>query len=171
MGRSSGCILLMLVLLLGTTQVVMHADAQPTPSSLATGIELEIDFGNDTIILFSDVEGTDVLSITEGQLDLVVEWYGNLAYVTAIEGVSNDPQAGLFWQYWVNDELAPVAANLMTVNDTDHILWRRTSSNFITPPGTEIDSGVLVGIIVIGILGPVFLGILQAITMRRTKET
>ncbi len=160
----------MLVLLLGTSQVVMHADAQPTPSSLATGIELEIDFGNDTIILFSDVEGTDVLSITEGQLDLVVEWFGNLAYVTAIEGVSNDPQAGLFWQYWVNDELAPVAANLMTVNDNDHILWRRTSSNFIEPPGTDPDSGVLVGIIVIGILGPVFLSILQLITMRRIKE-
>ena len=161
----------MLVLLLGTTQAVVHADAQSTPSSLATGIELEIDFGNDTIILFSDVEGTDVLSITEGQLDLVVEWYGNLAYVTAIEGVSNDPQTGLFWQYWVNDELAPVAANLMTVNDTDHILWRRTSSNFIEPPGTENDSGVLVGIIVIGILSPVFLGFLQVITMRRIKET
>jgi hypothetical protein len=147
----------------------MYSDARLIPSSLASSIDLEIDFGNGTTVLFSDLEGTDVLSVTDEYFELVVEWYGNLAYVTSIDGVANDQQTGLFWQYWINDDLAPVAANQMQLNDDDHILWKRTSSNFVTPPPTEeMDLGLVSGILVVGIWGPAFLGILLIVTKWRT---
>ncbi|MHA1906227.1 MAG: DUF4430 domain-containing protein [Candidatus Thorarchaeota archaeon] len=171
MERKSGCMFVLLILIFSTSQLAMHTDAQPAPTSLAIGIDLEIDFGNGTTVLIPNLEGTDVLSVTDEYLELVVEWFGNLAYVTSIDGVANDHQAGLFWQYWINDELAPVAANQMIVNDDDHILWKRTTSNFIEPPPTaETDYGVLIGIIVVGIWGPVFLGMLHVITRWRTDN-
>ena len=86
----SESIFLLLILILSTSQFVMHSDAQPIPSTLASGIDLEVDFGNGTIVLFSNLEGTDVLAVTNGSLGIVVEWYGNLAYVTSIDGVSNN---------------------------------------------------------------------------------
>ncbi len=48
-------------------------------------------------------------------------------FVSAINGTVNG-QDGLFWQYWVNGQIGPVAADHMAVSDRAEVLW-----NFTTP--------------------------------------
>jgi len=134
-------------------------------------VNLSIEFGNGTIVNFSDANGTNVLEATESKVDMVVEWYGDLAYVVEIEGVHNDGGSGLYWQYWVNGDRAPFAANKMPVSSNDLIEWRRTTSSATdTATNTTInqfDIGLVVGTSVTITLGPLFLGILQIIKKRR----
>ncbi len=48
-------------------------------------------------------------------------------FVSAINGTVNG-EDGLFWQYWVNGQIGPVAADHMALSDGAHVLW-----NFTTP--------------------------------------
>ncbi|MFW9850158.1 MAG: DUF4430 domain-containing protein [Candidatus Thorarchaeota archaeon] len=149
---------------IGPTQV----GAQDDPIINGNYVILEIDYGNGDVEEYHGYNGSTVLEVLQNtREEVIVEWYGNLAYVTSIKGVANDNEAGLFWQFWVNDELAPVAANLMTVEPGDRITWRRTSSNFITPTQEELDVTLFGGVLVISIIGSAFLGLLQITTMRR----
>ena len=139
--------------------------------NLSATVNLGIDFGNGTVVTYSDANGTNVLDATESKVDVVVEWFGDLAYVVEIEGVHNDGNGGLYWQYWVNGVRAPFAANQMQVANNDSIQWRRTTS-YTTDTTTnnislQIDSGLLIGTILTLILGPLFLGILYVIRNRR----
>lgn len=131
---------------------------------------LEIDFGNGTTVSYTDVNGTNVLNATASVADVVVQWYGNLAYVVEIDSVHNDPVLGLYWQYWINGQFASLAANLMPVSNGDSIIWRRVSSSFTEPTPTQVDSGLVLGTLLIAISGPAFLGVLFVITRRRLKN-
>ncbi|MGT2908178.1 DUF4430 domain-containing protein [Streptococcus dentiloxodontae] len=42
-------------------------------------------------------------------------------FITSIDGVSQDKDAGIYWMFKVNDELAPKAANQTQVQDGDRI--------------------------------------------------
>ena len=147
-----------------TNEVVLHHT-----SDLAN---LSIDFGNGTIVSFSDANGTNVLEATESKVNVVVEWYGDLAYVVEIEGVHNDGAMGLYWQYWVNGERAPYAANNMPVVYNDTIDWKRVPSTFTTNNSTiqQIDSELTIGTILTTILGPGFLGVLYIVKKRRLEN-
>ncbi len=48
-------------------------------------------------------------------------------FVSAINGTVNG-EDGLFWQYWVNGQIGPVAADRMALSDDADVLW-----NFTTP--------------------------------------
>jgi Domain of unknown function (DUF4430) len=48
-------------------------------------------------------------------------------FVSAINGTVNGAD-GLFWQYWVNGQIGPVAADHMALSDGANVLW-----NFTTP--------------------------------------
>jgi hypothetical protein len=48
-------------------------------------------------------------------------------FVSAINGTVNG-RDGLFWQYWVNGQIGPVAADHMALSDGADVLW-----NFTTP--------------------------------------
>lgn len=163
--------LLTLMLIIANASVVQYPVVNESfMTSMATGIELEVDFGNGTISHFSNLEGTNVLNVTQSQMDITVEWYGIYAYVVSIEGVQNDDELGLYWQYWINDQFAPVAANLMSVENGDHIVWRRTSSSFTPPTTSYNDPTAIIGILSLLIIGPSFLGILYLTTMRRMNR-
>jgi len=132
----------------------------------ATGLSLHLDFGNGTVLDFYDIEGTNVLNVTESITEVEVIWYGDLVFVTSIAGVSNNESAGLWWQYWVNDELGPVAANKYQVQDGDIVSWRRI------PPEMEstdqsTDYTIIGGAVVLAIIG---FGFLFFLSTRKTKE-
>ena len=132
----------------------------------ATGLSLHLDFGNGTVLDFHNIEGTDVLNMTESVTEVEVIWYGDLVFVTSIAGISNNESAGLWWQYWVNDELGPVAANKYQVQDDDVVSWKRI------PPEMEstdqpIDYTIIGGAVVLAVIG---FGFLFFLSTRKAKE-
>ena len=60
--------------------------------SAASGIDIQIDFQNGTVLNYSEVSGTTVLNATQSIAEMEIQWTGNLAYVVAIDGVSQDTE-------------------------------------------------------------------------------
>ncbi|UCE09812.1 MAG: DUF4430 domain-containing protein [Candidatus Thorarchaeota archaeon] len=130
----------------------------------ADGISLTIDFGNETSMSFLDLNATDVLELIQSVTAVDVLWYGDLAYVTGIEGISNSASEGKWWQYWVNDELASVAANKFLLQDGDSVLWSRQDSavggNASPDVTMQTDTSLVAGSAIVAVVGLLFLGIL-----------
>jgi len=125
----------------------------------ATGISLTVNFGNGTTQEYLNLEGTNVFEVTNSTTDVEVEWYGDLVYVLAISGVREDDEAGLYWQYWVNGDLGPSAANYYILEDGDSIEWA------LPPYGTDsfsqFDMSLIVGLAIIGLMAVVVLIVLK----------
>ena len=137
--------------------IVSTPQSQPAiPSS--NGLVLIIDFGNGTTLTYENVEGTNVLDATNATVEVESDWYADSVFVTSIAGVPNDPDAGLWWQYWVNDELGPTAANKYEVEDGDIIAWKRIAPQTETEPGPNFD--FLLSASILAILGIGFLAVL-----------
>lgn len=132
----------------------------------ATGLSLHVDFGNGTVLDFHDVEGTNVLNMTESITEVEVIWYGDLVFVTSIAGTSNNESAGLWWQYWVNDELGPVAANKYQVHDGDVVSWKRIPPE-MEPTDQPTDYTLIGGAVVLAVIG---FGFLFFLFTRKAKE-
>jgi len=91
------------------------------------------------ILSFSDLAvGQDdtVLSILERAADrnqsLSVEWqdYGDLGtLVTSMNGYQNGTN-DKYWQYWVNNRYADIAADRYQLSGGENIMWKFTSSRF-----------------------------------------
>ena len=132
----------------------------------ATDMRLQLDFGNGTVLEFHDVEGTNVLNVTESVTEVEVIWYGDLVFVTSIAGTPNNESAGLWWQYWVNEELGPVAANKYQVQDGDVVSWRRIPPE-MEPTDGPTDYTTIGGAVVLAVIG---LGFLFFLSTRKQKE-
>ncbi|NOR38905.1 MAG: DUF4430 domain-containing protein [Candidatus Thorarchaeota archaeon] len=132
----------------------------------ATSLSLILDFGNGTVLDFYDLEGTNVLNVTESVTEVEMVWYGDLVFVTSIAGVSNNESGGLWWQYWVNDELGPVAANKYQVQDGDAISWRRILPE-TEPTDQPIDYTLIGAAVVLAVIG---FGFLFFLSTRKAKE-
>ncbi len=168
-------ILLTLLVLLSVVgfMLPMLASSSPETSHVvsATGIHLEIDFGNGTTVHYGDLEGVDVLNITESVLEVRVTWYGDLAYVTAIGNVTSSSTEGLWWQYWVNGELAYHAANKYVLQDSDEVVWKRQVSAVGGNTVPQTDDSLAVGVTSVSVIGVGFLGVLYLRKQRRITET
>ncbi len=132
----------------------------------ATDMRLQLDFGNGTVLEFHDVEGTNVLNVAESVTEVEVIWYGDLVFVTSIAGTPNNESAGLWWQYWVNEELGPVAANKYQVQDGDVVSWRRIPPE-MEPTDGPTDYTIIGGAVVLAVIG---LGFLFFLSTRKQKE-
>ncbi len=127
-------LLCLVALALGTGSTVHGPIGQQSMATAAFGIGVVIDYGNGTVRSYDNVTADNVLSATMTVADVEVAWYGNLAFVTAIDGVANDGDRDLWWQYWVNGDYASVAANKYSLNDSDTIEWVRGPSQQGTQP-------------------------------------
>jgi len=132
----------------------------------ATGLSLHLDFGNGTLLEFHDIEGTNVLNMTKSVTEVEGVWYGDLVFVTSIAGVTNNESAGLWWQYWVNDELGSVAANKYQVQDGDAVSWRRIPPE-MEPTDQPTDYTIIGGAIILAVIG---FGFLFFLSTRKVKE-
>lgn len=88
------------------------------------------------ILVFKDLgsENQTVLSllnkIAQENSDFIVvtKDYGDLGVlVTSIAGAANGADDG-YWQFWVNNEYAQIAADKYPVKDGDAIMWKFTNS-------------------------------------------
>jgi hypothetical protein len=165
----------LLLILLTVTLVMVPSQAMAEGVSAreilaAEGITLKIDFGNETVLTFTDLNGTTALDVTESVVSVEKEWYGDLVYVTSVAGVPNNAVNGLYWQYWVNNELAPVAANKYNLKENDVVSWRRLSREETTSTSTipqDLEVSLLVWTSLLSILGVSYLGLLYIMKMRR----
>ncbi len=166
--RASRVILLAVLLLTVAPSQALGAAAPPqTQFTLtATNISLQIDFGNGTVLTHQGLTGSDVLSITESVLSVEVSWYGEMAFVESIAGVANNQVEGRWWQYWVNGELGPVAANTYEVGDDDSIAWIYTGFHAEDLEGRGPDSTQQYEALILAGLGFGFLAILFVVRRR-----
>lgn len=168
--RSPFVLLLMMVMLVMIPSQVIAEGVATRGTLAAEEISLEIDFGNETVLTFMNLNGTNALDVTESVVSVEKEWYGDFVYVTAVAGVPNDAENGLFWQYWVNNELAPVAANKYNLEQNDVVTWRRLSGEGTTTTSftsQDFDTSLLAWAGLLSILGVSFLGLLYVMKMRR----
>ncbi|MGQ4910885.1 MAG: DUF4430 domain-containing protein [Candidatus Thorarchaeota archaeon] len=146
-----------------TSEAIRGTIEQPVLS--ATGVTLVIDFGNGTVANTSEQTGSNVLDLTESSHEVEVEWFGDLAYVTAIDGVPSS--AGRYWQYWVNGEYASVACNLYEIDDGDVVVWNRTESAYSNDSPEQDGMDLVLGVMIVGSLGGAILTLLYVVTRRR----
>lgn len=140
-----------------------HAQSEPEAIVAAEGITLTVDFGNETIIDYNDLNGSSVLDVTSSVLDVEVQWYGSLAYIQGIEGLVGAGAEG--WEYWVNGEFASTAVNLYLLEDGDTLLWKYTRPE----PQSQYDPSFIPGMIFVSLSGVGFIAIVYIQTSRRIK--
>ncbi len=140
-----------------------HAQSEPEAIVAAEGITLTVDFGNETIIDYNDLNGSSVLDVTSSVLDVEVQWYGSLAYIQGIEGLVGAGAEG--WEYWVNGEFASTAVNLYLLEDGDTLLWKYTRPE----PQSQYDPSFIPGMIFVSLSGVGFIAIVYVQTSRRIK--
>ncbi len=153
MSRLNAAIILMLILLLciGNASGTRVSSTKFAPQT--TELHVTIDFGNGTTLEFASVNGTTVLNATSSVVSVETDWYGDSVFVTSIGGVSNNPDAGLWWQYWVNDELGPVAANKYIPQLGDEIAWRRVPPQNTDDSGIGIDISTVAALLLLPVVG------------------
>ena len=96
-------------------------------------VDVLLDYGNGTRRWASCIlqSGDDTLYNATQQVavSLEVSWYGELAFVEAIDGVWNNYTAYTFWMWWYWNhsagcwELGPVACNQYVLEDCDLVAW------------------------------------------------
>ena len=86
----------------------------------------------DVLLAFCDVEYT--------------EYPGGSVFIDAIDGIENkDPN---YWQYWVNDEYAPVGASSYHLNDEDEIEWIYGKSKYASDDDSNDDDDEVISEVV-----------------------
>ncbi len=133
----------------GTPLSKSHIQGLPEKET-ATNTVLIIDYGNTTQESYTGLSGITVFDILNQSANITYTQYSDGLFIDSINGVSNNEGgSGFYWQYWVNDELAPVAADQYVLSDSDQVLWKycapiHTSGN---PPSTGTDWWVGIALI------------------------
>lgn len=113
-----------------------NAAAAPSSARASSSVALVIDFGDGTQKVFPALavrSGTpastvlDVLQSASGvpgprTLRIDVRGSGEMAFLSAIDGVANEPAGiggGRFWQFWVNGQYATRSMGVTTVGPGD----------------------------------------------------
>jgi hypothetical protein len=119
-------------------------------------VELTIDYSNSTQHVFQSLSGVTVFDILNETATVDFTQYPYGKFITSINGVENNANNnGFHWQYWVNDELAPVSADNYVLSDGDQVLWKycapENTQTTPPPPGSEL----FLGFGIIGAVGAI----------------
>lgn len=132
---------------------ITSADAR-SPGKFAANVELIIDYGNSTQQVFQNLSGNTVFDILNQTTIVVFTQHAYGKFITSINGVDNNANAnGHYWQYWVNDELAPVAADNFILADGDQVLWKYCAPETTHTTPLPLTPELLVGLGIIGAVG------------------
>lgn len=88
-------------------------------------------------------------------------------FIVSVDDVENNAGGnGYYWQYWVNDELGPVAADRFTLNDGDHILWKYCAPVYPSENSVLTEMNLFLGLAVIVLVGSLAIGIALFVNRR-----
>jgi hypothetical protein len=100
-------------------------------------VTIIIDYGrdygrgvNETYPGLNFPEGATVFDALLNVSSVGYQYTGSLVLVTAINGVSNNVGANLFWQYYVGGAFGLVASNLYHLGNDSVVKWRYQPSQF-----------------------------------------
>jgi len=68
-------------------------------------------------------EGSTVLDLLKKKIDVVAEGIQYQKMVVSINGISQDPNANLWWVYTINGEYVDVCADEKLLNNNDVVKW------------------------------------------------
>ncbi len=129
-------ILIAIIAVLGAISAYNFLTVVEKEETTATVI---INFGNETLWTFGDITtenntvyGFLIEAADEGSFSIDTKYYSGMGiFINEIAGVEHgtdipgiDDEDQRWWQYYVNGELGPVAADRQKVNDGDIIEWR-----------------------------------------------
>lgn len=115
------------LILFASCRISSYDQAASSSSSVpaASNIELVIDYGNSTQRVLANLSGSTVFDILNETAHVTYTTHAFGSFIQSINGVENNAGGnGYYWQYWVNDLLAPVAADFYVLSDGDGILWK-----------------------------------------------
>lgn len=139
-----------MLLLVANTSVSASSMRQNTASEIgAIGVQLTIDYANSTQEEFTNLTGVTAFDVLNQTATVTFTQFAYGKFIEAINGVVNNADNnGHYWQYWVNDELAPVAADNYALSDNDHVFWKYCAPEEppIQPPATTPDFLIGIGI-------------------------
>jgi hypothetical protein len=133
----------------------------------AENIELVIDYGNSTQQVFSGLSGTTAFDALNKSASIAYIEHSFGRFVTSINGVANNANGnGRYWQFWVNDELAPIATDFYELADGDQILWKYCSPENASTGSPLGNPGLWVALILIACFAALIIGIALLVNRR-----
>jgi hypothetical protein len=78
---------------------------------------------NDTYENVKMPERSTVLDLLKKKIDVIAEGIQYQKMVVSINGISQDPNANLWWVYTINGEYVEVCADAKPLNDGDIVKW------------------------------------------------
>ncbi len=133
-------IALFVALLLGTAlgatlrkeTVVVREGTADTPAAMSS-VNLMIDYSNGTVKTWNTVSWHEAMSIVnlletvagaKGITLLTKDGGDKNITVTTIDGIANDGEKGMRWQYWINNTYEPRIASKYFLKPGDIVLWK-----------------------------------------------
>lgn len=138
-------------------------------SAMASNVELTIDYGNSSESIYSDLSGLTVFDILNQTTAVTFIEFAYGKFVISINGVENNAnQNGFYWQYWVNDELAPIAADNYVLSDDDQILWKYCAPEETSTPPPTVNPDMVLGVGLVAFVS-IFIILLALFVSRRMR--
>lgn len=151
--------MLLLTLFLGLTNVSSHDTESKSIEEIgkfASALSQTIDYGNTTQIEYSNLSANTVFELLESTETATFIQFAYGKFIDSINGVANNANGnGYYWQYWVNDELAPIAADNYVLSDDDHVRWKYCAPENTTPPSPTVNPELIMGLAAIGLIGTI----------------
>lgn len=138
-------------------------------AAMASNVGLTIDYGNSSQNAYPNLSGVTVFDILNQTAVVTFIEFAYGKFVVAINGVENNAnQNGFYWQYWVNDELAPIAVDNYILSDDDQILWKYCAPEETSNPPPTVNPDMVLGVALVALLS-VFIVLLAFFVSRRMR--
>lgn len=138
-------------------------------SAMASNVGLTIDYGNSSQNVYSALSGLTVFEILNQTAAVTFTEFAYGKFVLSINGVENNAhQNGFYWQYWVNDELAPIAADYYVLSDGDQILWKYCAPEETSTPPPTLNPDMILGVALVAFFS-IFIILLALFVSRRMR--
>lgn len=135
-------------------------DAASALLPAANDIELTIDYGNSTQLTNTGLSGGTVFDVLNETANTTYTEFAYGRFIVSVNGVENNAGGnGYYWQYWVNDELGPVAADKFSLEDGDQILWKYCAPVYPLENSGPTETSLFLGLAVIVLAGGLVIGI------------
>ena len=124
----------------------------------ASNLSLTIDYGNTSQIEYTNLTATTAFELLELTATVTYTQFVYGKFIDSINGIANNANGnGFYWQYWVNAELAPIAADNYVLSEGDYVLWKYCAPENTTPSPPTVNPELILGLGIIGAIGAVII--------------
>lgn len=117
-------------------------------------MELTIDYGNSSQHAYANLTGETAFDVLNQTAIVTFSEFAYGRFVESINGVENNANNnGFYWQYWVNEELGPVAADNFILSDDDRVLWKYSAPEETSTPPPSVNPDTLIGVVLVVAVG------------------